>query len=128
LCDYLRTCLWQRSAVIELEAKLPDDGLTFFSPSGTMANQTAIKLHTQPGEQLADKLRMYIIMKVVELLNSGVSCCLLDGNHGMITAEQVQGVIRNYHSPLTSLVCVRKYNNKVSGACYERKICKNQSL
>jgi threonine aldolase len=27
-----------------------------FLPSGTMANQTAIKLHTQPGEQLiADK-------------------------------------------------------------------------
>ena len=49
----------QDPTVIELEAKVAalfgmEAGLFF--PSGTMANQTAIKLHTQPGEQLiADK-------------------------------------------------------------------------
>ena len=37
------------AAIFGMEAGL-------FFPSGTMANQTAIKLHTQPGEQLiADK-------------------------------------------------------------------------
>ena len=49
----------QDPTVIELENRTAEffgmeAGLFF--PSGTMANQTAIKLHTQPGEQLiADK-------------------------------------------------------------------------
>jgi threonine aldolase len=47
--------VYKPPTVIELEAKVAamfgmEAGLFF--PSGTMANQTAIKLHTQPGEQL----------------------------------------------------------------------------
>ena len=49
----------QDPTVIELEkrvAALFGKEAALFFPSGTMANQTAIKLHTQPGEQLiADK-------------------------------------------------------------------------
>ena len=111
-----------------------------FFPSGTMANQTAIKLHTQPGEQLiADKYaHVYNYEGGGASFNSGVSCCLLDGNRGMITAEQVAGAINNpefYHSPLTSLVCVENTTNKGGGACYDfeefkriRKVCDNNNL
>jgi len=95
-----------------------------FFPSGTMANQTAIKLHTQPGEQLiADKwAHVYNYEGGGVSFNSGVSCCLLDGNRGMITADQVAAAINNpefYHSPLTSLVCVENTTNKGGGACYD---------
>lgn len=95
-----------------------------FFPSGTMANQTAIKLLTQPGEQLiADKwAHVFNYEGGGVSFNSGVSCCLLDGNRGMITAEQVAGAINNpefYHSPLTSLVCVENTTNKGGGACYD---------
>jgi len=95
-----------------------------FFPSGTMANQTAIKLLTQPGEQLiADKwAHVYNYEGGGVSFNSGVSCCLLDGDRGMITAEQVAGAINNpefYHSPLTSLVCVENTTNKGGGACYD---------
>jgi threonine aldolase len=39
-----------------------------FFPSGTMANQTALKLYTQPGEQIiADKYAHVYLMKVEEL-------------------------------------------------------------
>ena len=117
----------QDPTVIELEAKVAEmfgmeAGLFF--PSGTMANQTAIKLHTQPGEQLiADKYaHVYHYEGGGVSFNSGVSCCLLDGNRGMITAEQVAGAINDpefYHSPLTSLVCVENTTNKGGGACYE---------
>ena len=45
----------QDPTVIELEETLANifgmEAALFF-PSGTMANQTAIKLHTQPGEQI----------------------------------------------------------------------------
>jgi threonine aldolase len=57
-----------------------------FFPSGTMANQTAIKLHT-PGEQLiADKYaHVYHYEGGGASFNSGV---LLDGTRGMITANK----------------------------------------
>ena len=133
----------QDLTAIELENKVAqffgfEAGLFF--PSGTMANQTAIKLHTQPGEQLiADKwAHVYNYEGGGVSFNSGVSCCLLDGNRGMITADQVSGAINNpefYHSPLTSLVCVENTTNKGGGACYDfnefikiRQVCDVNNL
>ena len=117
----------QDPTVIELEATVAqifgmEAGLFF--PSGTMANQTAIKLHTQPGDQLiADKnAHIYHYEGGGVSFNSGVSCRLLDGNRGMITAEQVKEAINDpefYHSPLTRLVCVENTTNRGGGACYE---------
>jgi threonine aldolase len=70
----------QDPTVIELEAKVAamfgmESGLFF--PSGTMANQIAIKLHTQPGEQLiADKWAHVCNYEGDGVaFNSGVSCC-----------------------------------------------------
>lgn len=133
----------QDPTVIELEnriAKMFGMEAGLFFPSGTMANQTAIKLHTQPGEQLiADKwAHVYHYEGGGVAFNSGVSCCLLDGNRGMITANQVENAINDpefYHSPLTSLVCVENTTNKGGGACYElenlieiSKVCKKNQL
>jgi len=133
----------QDPTVIELEARLAKmfgmEAALFF-PSGTMANQTAIKVNTQPGEQLiADKwAHVYNYEGGGASFNSGVSCCLLDGNRGMITAEQVAGAINDpefYHSPLTSLVCVENTTNKGGGACYDfeefkriRQVCDANNL
>lgn len=129
--------------VIELEIKVArmfGMETALFFPSGTMANQTAIKLHTQPGEQLiADKWSHVFNYEGGGVsFNSGVSCCLLDGNRGMITAEQVLASINDpefYHSPLTSLVCVENTTNKGGGACYDfeefnkiRKVCDANNL
>lgn len=111
-----------------------------FFPSGTMANQAAIKLHTQPGEQLiADKYaHIYNYEGGGVSFNSGVSCRLLDGNRGMITAEQVEAAINPpdfYHSPLTTLVSLENTTNKGGGACYEmedliaiQKVCQKHGL
>lgn len=111
-----------------------------FFPSGSMANQAAIKLHTQPGEQLiADKwAHVYNFEGGGVSFNSGVSCKLIDGNRGMITAAQVEDHINPpdfYHSPLTSLVCLENTTNKGGGACYDfaeiqaiRKVCDHHAL
>lgn len=95
-----------------------------FFPSGTMANQTAIKLHTQPGEQLiCDKYaHVYNYEGGGVSFNSGVSCKLVDGHRGMMTAEQVEAAINPpdfYHSPLTTLVCLENTTNKGGGACWD---------
>jgi threonine aldolase len=133
----------QDPTVIALEAMVAQifgmEAALFF-PSGTMANQTAIKLHTQPGEQLiADKYaHVYNYEGGGASFNSGVSCKLLDGTRGMITANQVAEAINDpefYHSPLTSLVCVENTTNKGGGACYDfeefkriRKVCDENNL
>ncbi len=94
-----------------------------FFPSGTMTNQTAIKLHTNPGDQLiCDKYaHVYNYEGGGVSFNSGVSCKLVDGHRGMMTAEQVEAAINPpdfYHSPLTSLVCIENTTNKGGGACW----------
>lgn len=104
-------------------AKMFGKEKALFFPSGSMANQAAIKLHTQPGEQLiADKYaHVYNYEGGGVSFNSGVSCKLIDGHRGMITADQVQASINPpdfYHSPLTSLVCIENTTNKGGGACY----------
>lgn len=111
-----------------------------FFPSGSMANQAAIKLHTQPGEQLiTDKYaHVYNYEGGGVSFNSGVSCRLVDGNRGMITAKQVEEAINPpdfYHSPLTTLVCVENTTNKGGGACYDfeeiqkiRQVCNTHNL
>ncbi len=111
-----------------------------YFPSGTMTNQTAIKLHTKPGDQLiCDKYaHVYNYEGGGVSFNSGVSCKLIDGHRGMMTAEQVEAGINPpdfYHSPLTSLVCIENTTNKGGGACWDfeelqriRKVCDKHDL
>ncbi len=111
-----------------------------FFPSGTMTNQTAIKLHTHPGDQLiCDKYaHVYNYEGGGVSFNSGVSCKLVDGHRGMMTAEQVGAAINPpdfYHSPLTSLVCIENTTNKGGGACWDfeeleriQAVCKKNGL
>lgn len=113
--------------VNELESRLAKmfkmDSALYF-PTGSMANQAAIKLHTQPGEQLiADAYaHVYNYEGGGVSFNSGVSCKLINGNRGMISASQVEAAINPpdfYHSPLTTLVCLENTTNKGGGACYD---------
>jgi threonine aldolase len=95
-----------------------------FFPSGTMANQTAIKLNTNPGDQIiCDKWsHIHLYESGGASFNSGVNFNLLDGNRGMITAEQVKNGINDpefYHMPLTTMVAIENTTNKGGGACYD---------
>ncbi len=111
-----------------------------FFPTGSMTNQAAIKLHTNPGDQLiCDKYaHVYNYEGGGASFNSGVSCKLIDGHQGMFTANQVLESINPpdfYHSPLTSLVAVENTTNKGGGACWDfdeilkiRQVCNDNSL
>jgi len=119
----------QDPSVIALQDKLArlfDMEAALYFPSGTMANQTAIKLHTQQGEQLiCDKwAHVYNFEGGGAAFNSGVSCRLLDGNRGMFTAKQLAEVINdkdNIHLPISSLVAIENTTNKGGGACWDFK-------
>lgn len=94
-----------------------------FFPSGTMANQTAIKLHTNPGEQvICDKYaHIYNYESGGASFNSGVSCKLLDGNRGMFTSNQVVEAINPdaFYYSQSSLVEIENTTNKGGGACWD---------
>ena len=121
-------------------AKLFGKSHALFFPSGTMANQTAIKLHTNPGDQvICDKYaHIYNYEGGGASFNSGVSCKLIDGNRGMFTAEQVIEAINPpdfYHSPLTTLVEIENTTNKGGGACWDfnelqkiKNVCETNNL
>ena len=109
-----------------LEARLANmfgKSKALFFPSGSMANQTAIKLHTQPGEQLiCDKYaHIYNYEAGGVSFNSGVSCKLIDGHRGMFTAEHVIEAINpsEFYYSQTSLVEIENTTNKGGGACWD---------
>ena len=111
-----------------------------FFPSGTMANQTAIKLHTQPGDKLiCDKYaHVYNYEGGGAAFNSGVTCKLIDGQRGMFTAKQLEEAVAgrsDIHVPYSRLVCIENTTNKGGGACWDfseleklQKISKENNL
>ena len=124
----------------EKVASLFEKEAALFFPSGTMTNQTAVKLHTQPGDQLICDHYSHIFNYEGGgvSFNSGVSCKMIKGDRGRITSSQILDCINPpdfYHSPKTSLVCLENTTNKGGGAIYELKeiekisnLCKKHGL
>lgn len=110
-----------------------------YCPSGTMTNQIALKVHTQPGDEIiCDELsHIYRYEGGGAAFNSGASERLLKGDRGRIKAQQVLENINpdDVHFPHTSLVVAENTANKGGGSCYElsdlhsiSKVCKENNL
>ena len=93
-----------------------------FCPSGTMCNQIAMKVHTQPmDEVICDKLsHVYYYETGGYAFNSGCSIRLIDGDRGRITAQQILDNIQADYDwlPVSKLVVVENTCNKGGGAIY----------
>lgn len=93
-----------------------------FCPSGTMANQIGIRVHTQPQDEvICDKnSHVYLYEGGGMASNSGVSPALLDGNRGRINASQVEAAIKpdDVHAPVSRLVSLENTMNKGGGSIY----------
>jgi len=94
-----------------------------FCPSGTMANQIGIRVHTQPQDEvICDKnSHVYLYEGGGMASNSGVSPALLDGDRGRITATQIKAVIKpdDVHAPVSRLVSLENTMNKGGGSYYD---------
>lgn len=93
-----------------------------FVPSGTMANQIAIKVHTQPGDEvICDQLsHIYNYEGGGIAFNSGASVRLLQGERGVFTAKQVKEAIlgpESYYAH-SSLVVIENTVNKGGGSIW----------
>ncbi|MBS1627305.1 MAG: threonine aldolase [Bacteroidetes bacterium] len=94
-----------------------------FCPSGTMTNQIAIKVHTQPGDEvICDKLsHIYQYEGGGIAFNSLCSSKLIEGDRGRITAKQVESAINpdDIHKPISKLVSLENTINRGGGSYYD---------
>lgn len=129
--------------VMELENRLAalfgkEAGI--FCPSGTMTNQIAIRLHTQPGEEIIchKDAHVYRYEGGGIAVNSHCSVRLIEGNRGMITAQDILNNINNpddVHMPVTRLVCLEDTMNRGGGCVYHfeeikkiKKVCEEKKF
>jgi threonine aldolase len=111
-----------------------------FCPSGTMTNQIAIKVHTQPLTEVICDVSAHIHQYEGGgiAFNSGASTALVLGSRGKMTPEQVEAHIRpldNVHFPETKLVALENTCNKGGGTFYTldeiaaiSEVCKRHNL
>ncbi|MEO0339439.1 MAG: GntG family PLP-dependent aldolase [Bacteroidota bacterium] len=110
-----------------------------FCPSGTMTNQIALKVHTQPlDEVICDHYsHIYQYETGGYAYNSGISVNLIAGTNGKITADQVQAAIKGDFDwlPRTRLVVLENTCNKGGGSYYTldeiapiQKVCQENGL
>lgn len=96
-----------------------------FCSSGTQTNQVAIKLHTQPGDEIIcdANAHIYYYEGGGIAFNAGCSTKLLNGERGKFTAQDVVNAIRadNVHFPRTSLVAAENTHNRGGGSIYDFK-------
>jgi len=115
----------QDPTVNELENKLAQmfgKEAAVFCPSGTMTNQIAIKVHTQPLDEVICNVNSHIYQYESAGYGflSGISVNLLPGKNGKITADQIESAIKPDFDwlPRTSLVVLENTCNKGGGSIY----------
>src|SRR4051812_24557864 len=114
--------------VIALEkkvAKMFHHEAALFCSSGTMGNQIAIKVLTQPLDEIITDRGSHIYYHEGGgfAFHSGCSIRLIDGDRGRITAQDVLNNINHddVHESVTKLVCLENTNNKGGGSYYSLK-------
>jgi threonine aldolase len=93
-----------------------------FVPSGTMANQVAIKTHIQPGDEIVVDQNAHIFYYecgAAGVISGGQFHCLA-GEKGILSAEIIQPAIRpeDIHQPPTRLICLENSHNRGGGSIY----------
>lgn len=98
-----------------------EEGL--FCPSGTMTNQIAIKVLTQPGQEVicAANAHIYLYEGGGIAFNSSCSVRLLPGDRGRLSPAEVAANINpdDIHFPITGLVALENTMNKGGGSIYK---------
>ncbi|MBN8834831.1 MAG: threonine aldolase [Niastella sp. SCN 39-18] len=97
---------------------------SLFCPSGTMANQVAIKCHTNPGDEVICEFNSHVYYYEAGgiAFNSGCQVKTIQGNRGLVNADQVKAAINPHdiHRAHSSLVSLENTANRGGGACYNQ--------
>jgi threonine aldolase len=108
--------------VKELEAEtatLLGKEAALYTPSGTMANQLAVRCQTEPGDEILveGQAHIYYYEAGGPAALGGVMCRCLNGDRGVFRVADVEGALRpaDPHFPPTRLVCVENTHNRGGG-------------
>lgn len=106
----------------DMAAALLGKRAALFVPSGTMANQLAIRAHTQPGQEVIVESKAHIVRYEQGAAGAlaGVQLHWVVGDRGIMTAEQVEAAIRpkDPYSIPTGLICIENTHNSGGGTIY----------
>lgn len=129
-------------AIIKLEnyaAALFNKEAGLYCPSGTMTNQIAIKVHTQPGDEVIcdASSHIYNFEGGGISANSGAQARLITGNEGRLSAELIEPCINPDLDWLTrtTLVSLENTVNRAGGSYYKKEqiqpihdLCRDKNL
>ncbi len=108
-----------------------------FVPTGTMANQTAIRAHTEPGDGVIAHKDSHIIHYETggPAALSGVMIAMADGPRGLYDADVVEALSypNQHHFPRTRLLLIENTHNRGGGAVWplpqiQRVVAKARTL
>lgn len=93
-----------------------------FVPSGTMCNQIALKVHTEPGDEIICEQDCHIVNYETGAIGalSGANVRTLPGERGVLTAEQIELAVRKgyYWEPRTRVLSLENTHNKAGGTIW----------
>jgi threonine aldolase len=108
--------------VNELEARVADRLGTesaLYLPTGTMANQTAARVHTDHGQEVIADRQSHVVKYELGGLaqHSGLQVRMLDTERGVPSPEQVATAVLedDLHRPGTGLLCLENTHNARGG-------------
>jgi len=127
------------NALEEKSAALFGHEAALFCPSGTMANQIALKVHTRPLDEVICDEMSHIFQYEVGgyAFHSGIGVNLLRGENGILTAEMVAAAVKPRYDwlPRSTLTVIENTCNKGGGSIYPmaniraiRAVCREQGM
>ena len=103
----------------EMTAEIVGAEASLWLPTGTMANQVAIAVHTHPGQDVIAGSWSHIVNYELGGIawNSLCQLNMVSDEGGWITADRIKDAIRHQsdHTPGTGLVCLENTHNRRGG-------------
>jgi threonine aldolase len=104
---------------------------TLFVPSGCMANQLAVKAHTQPGDEVICESECHIFNyeTAAPAILSNVQMMTVRGEYGVMQLDEIKKFVRTkeYYFPRTRLICLENTHNRAGGVIQPIEVIKEIS-
>ena len=92
---------------------------SIFMPTGSMGNQTAIRLHTQHGQEVICEARAHIVDWEMGMVSAFSGCQLrtVPGDRGVLTWDRIQTALspKIYYRAQTGLISLENSHNMAGG-------------
>ena len=115
------------NALETMVADLLGKEAAMYVPTGTMSNQIAVRMHTQPGDSIVLEASAHIGSHEMggAAHHSGVTLQRIEGTHGIFTAADVRATVPVPHPSLPAylyephtLLCIENTHNEAGGTVW----------